>query len=152
MSIWQTMMGTSKNPKSEWNSHDDKYQHFSPQMGSTFEGRISKGDLLVIYWPGHRVYMGLSTAAESGPYPLDMFGDYWDKLRKTHPDVDIWKYGMRTQNLICIPSIVNGITLSEARYRIPRETLPGRVGLRSADGWEGVDWLINEIRKRAGSK
>ncbi len=137
--IWQAMKGDSKNPKPKWIREDLEYQHFSRDTGQKFENQIQQDDLILIYWPGpgNRIYMGLETAAEEGPYEL--------------PDsvlgADRWPYGLRVKSAVWIPDPQQGISHGIARRHV---SLPQtwRRGLERADQWRGVDWLIEEIRKR----
>ena len=145
--IWQTMMGESKNPKQDWDDHNQKYQHFSCWTGSRKinRNRITKGDTLVVYWPGQSVYMGISVAAENGPY----------RLRLSEPEaphnIDKWPYGLRICNLVKIAAVSDGVTLNKAQSMINNIVLPGRVGLRDASGWGGIDNLVDLIKNRARS-
>ena len=137
--IWQAMKGDSKNPKPKWIREDLEYQHFSRDTGQKFENQIQQDDLMVIYWPGpgNRIYMGLQTAAEEGPY----------ELPESVPGADRWPYGLRVKSAVWIPDPQQGITHGIARRHV---TLPQmlRRGLERADQWPGIDWLIEEIRKR----
>ena len=141
--IWQTMMGTSGNPKKRWDLHDQRCQHFSPSTGRTYRDRISAGDKLVIYWPGQGVYMGISEAAEIGPHWLTL-----SKQQQPH-NINEWPYGVKIKNLVTIGDISNGVTLNEARRLIGNTTLPGRVGLRDASRWDGIHDLVTLIQSRA---
>ena len=94
--IWQTMMGESVNPKQRWDPHDERFQHFSAHIGHHNTGRIKPGDTFIIYWPGQSVYMGISVAAESGPYRLSM------SKQEAPQNIDDWPYGLRISNLIKI--------------------------------------------------
>ena len=134
--IWQTMMGESINPKQRWDLHDQQFQHFSAHIGHRNTGRINPGDMLVIYWPGQSVYMGISVAAESGPYRLNM------SEQEAPHNIDDWPYGLIISNLIKIDAVSDGVTLHEARSMIRNTVLPGRVGLRDASGWDGIDNLV----------
>ncbi|HLU99768.1 MAG TPA: hypothetical protein VKZ59_00790 [Acidobacteriota bacterium] len=93
--------------------------------------------------------MGVSAAAEFGPYRLDMTGEYWDEIRRLNRDVDDWKYGLRIKDLVKIPSTQHGVTLEEARKLISGVNPPGRVGLRDASQWYGVQKLLGLIRSRS---
>ena len=93
--------------------------------------------------------MGISVAAESGPNLLDMSSRYWEEVRKVHPDVDKWPYGLKICKLKRIAAVSDGVTLNAARSFIRNTTLPGRVGLRNASGWDGIDNLVDLIKSRA---
>ena len=137
--IWQAMKGDSVNPKPKWIREDLEYQHFSRDTGQKFENRIQQDDLILIYWPGpgNRIYMGLQTAAEEGPY----------ELPDSVPGADRWPYGLRVKSTVWIPDPQQGISHGIARRHV---SLPQtwRRGLERADQWPGIDWLIEEIRKR----
>ena len=137
MAIWQAMKGESHNPKQHWDSEDLKYQHFSRVSGQQFEGHIKKDDLILIYWPGKSIYMGLQTAAEDGPHRLPL----------SVPRADRWPYGLSVNSHIWIPDPGQGIGLAVAQSHIDA-TIPGRKGLKRADGWLEIDWLIKAIWKR----
>ena len=141
--IWQTMMGESKNPKQQWDLHDKEFQHFSPSTGHQFIRQIDPGDMLVIYWPGHSVYMGISVAAEAGPHWLNL------SQQEAPHNIDNWPYGLRIRDLRKIADVSDGVTLREARKLIRNPVLPGRIGLRKAGEWDGIDDLIDLIRSRA---
>jgi len=143
MAIWQTMKGSVLKPKKGWLPADNKYQHFSESTGRPLEGDIGKGDTLVIYWPGsgNRVYMGIATALESGPY----------KLKKSVPGAKEWPWGLRIKRKKYIELKTDGIKLRDAKKRIKKKKgleIPAHKGLQEADDWVGIKWLINEIEKR----
>ncbi|MDE2927429.1 MAG: C4-type zinc ribbon domain-containing protein [Acidobacteriota bacterium] len=137
--IWQAMKGDSEHPKPKWIPEDLKYQHFSRDTGQKFEKQIQQNDLMLIYWPGpgNRIYMGLQIAAEEGPY----------ELPNSVPGADRWPYGLRVKSAVWIPDPQRGISHGIARRHV---SLPQtwRRGLERADQWSGIDWLIEEIRKR----
>ena len=137
MAIWQAMKGESRNPKQHWDSKDLEYQHFSRASGQQFEGHIKKDDLILIYWPGKSIYMGLQTAVEAGPYRLPL----------SVPGAGRWPYGLSVNSHIWILDPGQGIGLAVAQPHIDA-TIPGRKGLSRVDSWPGIDWLIKEIRKR----
>ena len=141
--IWQTMMGESVNPKQRWNPHNERFQHFSAHTGHHNTGRIKPGDTFIIYWPGQSVYMGISVAAESGPYRLSM------SKQEAPQNIDDWPYGLRISNLIKIDGVSDGVTLNEARSMVHNTALPGRVSLRNASGWDGIENLVDLIKSRA---
>ena len=136
--IWQAMKGDSENPKQAWIREDLEYQHFSRDTGRTFENQIRQDDLILIYWPGpgNRIYMGLQTAAEAGPY----------ELPDSVPGADRWPYGLRIKSAVWIRDPQRGIPHGIAKRHV---TLPQtwRRGLAKADQWPGIEWLINEIKK-----
>ena len=136
--IWQAMKGDSQNPKREWIREDVQYQHFSRTTGREFENQIKKGDLMLIYWPGpgKRIYMGLQTAAEEGPY----------ELPASVAGADQWPYGLSIKSVIWISDPRQGISRDTAKRHV---ALPQtwRRGLDRADGWPGIAWLIGEIQK-----
>ena len=86
--------------------------------------------------------MGISVAAESGPYRLNM------SEQEAPNNIDDWPYGLRISNLIKIDAVSDGVTLHEARSMIRNTVLPGRVGLRDASGWDGIDNLVYSIKSR----
>ena len=137
--VWQAMKGDSENPKPKWSRRDLKYQHFSRDTGQKFENQIQQDDLILIYWPGpgNRIYMGLQTAAEEGPY----------ELRESVPGARRWPYGLRIKSAVWIPDPQQGISHGIARRHVSLPSMLRR-GLERADQWPGLEWLIEEITKR----
>ncbi|MDA2930996.1 hypothetical protein MYX84_13805 [Acidobacteria bacterium AH-259-O06] len=146
--IWQTMMGTSRKPKIRWHNHDRDYQLFSESIGERHQGSLNKGDTLIVYWPGTQRYMGFSTVAETGPYQLDYTSDYWRPVADWFPSIVEWPYGVAVSGVCYISDPRLGIMLAEARQHI-RAHIPGRIGLRNATDWPGINWLVDEIGRRA---
>ena len=141
MAIWQAMKGTAPDPKQDWNFRDLSHQHFTESMGKKFSHRVLKDDLLLIYWPGVKLYMGLQWAAEDGPH----------ELPKSVPGATNWPWGLQVNQSrhIWIPDPAQGITLYEAKSHIG-DSIPGRAGLASTNSWDlaGRDWIIREIKER----
>ena len=78
------MKGTYKDPKQRWNRRDLNHQHLTKAVGEKLECAVKKGDLMLIYWPGQKLDMGLQEAAEDGPH----------ELSKAIPGTKDWPWGL----------------------------------------------------------
>ena len=139
MTIWQVMKGTYDNPKLHWNRRDLLHQHFAKDLGQDREYAVKQGDLMLIYWLGQKLYMGLQEAAEDGPR----------ELSQTIPGAKDWLWGLRVAGHWWIRDPRNGIPFGIAGSHIQRRSA-GRLGLFRTNNWPpaGRDWIIREIKNR----
>lgn len=139
MTIWQAMKGTYDDPKQRWNRRDLDHQHFTKSVGEGLEYAVKKGDMMLIYWPGRQLYMGLQEAAKDGPY----------ELSKAIPGAKDWPWGLRVTGHWWIRHLGNGLPFGVVGPRIQR-IKAGRKGLFRTNSWPraGCDWLIREIKNR----
>ena len=139
VTVWHVMKGTAKRPKERGDCRDLHHQHFSKDMGPASENQVKKGDLMLIYWPGQQLYMGLQEAVEDGPY----------ELSSSISGAQDWPWGLKVTGHWWIRDPRNGIAFDVAGPRIKRQNA-ARMGLFKTNRWprEGRDWLIREIKKR----
>ena len=141
MVIWQAMKGHYQNPKRVWNHHDLKHQHFTESTGRHFRNKVKKDDLMLIYLPGTKAFIGLQKAAEDGPY----------ELSPSILGADLWPWGLKVKDHIWIPYLHRAIGLHESKTYLPERPHPVRPGLARVGGWgsqSSIQSLIDEIRKR----
>ena len=141
MTVWQVMKGNSDHArrKPRWEKYDLTYQHFSESTVREVlrTKRISCGDTMFVYWPGHMKYMGLQRAAEDGPY-----------MATSDPDPD-YPYIIKVCSTKWIGDLSDGIHLHEARkFLIGPKDIPGYKGLLDLSGFKGLNWMYRELYRR----